>query len=269
MLDFPSMILITLYMIIGLLTGILSGLLGLGGGILIVPALAWLFSWQNFPSDLSMHMATSTSLAIVMLTTAVTTWSQQKRKAVAWEFLRYLVPGMVLGAIIGTSWGQYLSSQSLRYAFAAFCFILSIKLILTHEPSLAVKPIITSKAWLFFAGVVAGVLAGLLGIGGGAILIPILMWFGLSMPVVSGTAAACTFPTAVTGTILSIVVGLHISGLPAYSLGYIYLPAVLILGIGSMIAVPVGVALAHRLPEKIVKRIFGVILMLIAWKMTL
>lgn len=261
-------LLIIAYLAIGLLAGILSGLLGLGGGVVIVPALVAIFTWQKFPSDISMHMAAGTSLAVVMLTTASATWSQHKRKAVAWNYLKYLIPGMVIGAIIGVYLGERLSSQALRYAFAIFCVVLAYRLIFAKVKPLNAELRLYSKWALLTIALFAGVLAGLLGIGGGAIVIPLLMWLGLSMPMVSGTSAACAFPTAVTGSIFSMIVGLHYYGLPDYSTGFIYWPAAIILGVGSMIAAPAGVALAHRLPEKTVKRIFALILVLIAWQMS-
>lgn len=264
-----TILIIMAYIAIGLLSGILSGLLGLGGGIVIVPALVFIFSWQDFPKELYIHMATGTSLAVVMFTTAMAAWSQHKRNSVAWDLIPYLVPGMVLGAILGVISGKYMSAHALRYTFALFCFVLALKLIFAQGESVKVKRVSYSKQILILIGLLAGALSGMLGIGGGSILIPILMWLGLSMTSVSGTAVACAFPTAVTGTIISILVSLHSTALPPYSTGYIYWPAVFILAIISMLAAPVGVALAHRLPEKIVKRIFGVVLVFIAWKMAL
>lgn len=259
--------LIIAYIAVGLLSGILAGLLGLGGGIVIVPALVALFTWQDFSTDILMHLATSTSLVVVMLTSAIATWSQHQRNAVAWNYLKYLVPGMVVGAIIGVYLGKYLSSHVLRYAFAIFCIALVIRSMFTKHQSEHSLPKGFSNGVLIIAGLLAGTLAGLLGIGGGAIVIPILMWLGLPMPMVSATSAASVFPTAVTGSILSMAVGSHSSGLPPYSTGFIYWPAVALLGGGSILAAPIGVILGHRLPEKIVKRIFAVVLMLIAWQM--
>jgi len=261
-------LLIIAYLAVGVSAGVLSGLLGLGGGIVIVPALFAIFTWQKFPNDISMHMATGTSLAVVMLATASATWSQHKRKAVAWNCLKYLIPGMVIGAIIGVYLGESLSSQVLRYFFAIFCVVLAYRLIFEKAKLLNAKPRDYSKWVLLAIALFAGALAGLLGIGGGAIVIPLLMWLGLSMPMVSGTSAACAFPTAVTGSIFSMIVGLHYIGLPQYSTGFIYWPAAILLGVGSMVAAPVGVVLAHRLPEKIVKRIFAMVLVLIAWQMS-
>lgn len=259
--------LIIAYIAVGLLSGILSGLIGLGGGIVIVPALVALFTWQGFSDDVLMHLATSTSLAVVMLTTAMATWFQHKRNAVAWNYLQYLIPAMVVGAVMGVYLGKHLSSHVLRYVFAIFCFVLAVRLLFAKDQSVHSQPQVFSKGILMIVGLLAGALAGLLGIGGGAIVIPILMWLGLSMPMVSGTSAASAFPTAVTGSIASMAVGLHYPGLPAYCTGFIYWPAVVLLGGASILAAPVGVALAHRLPEKIVKRIFAVVLMLIAWQM--
>lgn len=259
--------LIIAYIAVGILSGILSGLLGLGGGIVVVPGLVVLFAWQGFSNEILMHLASSTSLVVVMLTSAIATWSQHQRNAVAWNYLLYLVPGMVLGAIIGVYLGKHLSSDMLRYAFSTFCFVLAIRSIFAKSQSEYSQPPGFSKKVLIIAGLLAGALAGLLGIGGGAIVIPLLMGFGLSMPMVSATSAASVFPTAVTGSLFSVSASIHYPGLPPYCTGFIYWPAVILLGGASILAAPIGVALAHRLPEKIVKRIFAVVLMLIAWQM--
>jgi uncharacterized membrane protein YfcA len=214
------------------------------------------------------YVSVGTSLAIVTLTTASAAWSQHKRGSVAWNHLKIIIPGMVIGAILGVFLGRYLSSDIIQKIFAAFCLILSIRMF-WQKSSRPKKPwkVLLKKPFLFLVALLAGALSGLIGIGGGAIIIPILMAMGLSMPVVSGTSAACAFPTALTGAIFSVIAGLHSGNLPAYSTGYIYWPAALIIGVISLFAASWGVKLSHRLPEKVVKKIFGGILILIAWQM--
>lgn len=253
------------YVLIGLCAGLLSGLLGLGGGVVIVPSLLLIFSWQQFDSTKIMQLATSTSLAAIVTTSMMTTWVQSKRKTVQWGVLKWLVPGMMLGALLGIVLGQYLPSHWLKALFAFFCLIQAIKMILgktavkTHEPH-KVATIIP-----FMLSVIIGMSSGLLGIGGGILVIPLLLWYGLAVPQVSATSAASAFPTALSGAVTAMVVGWHTEGLPAYCLGFVYWPAALVIGLSSLVASPVGVWLVHRLPVEVVKRIFGVILLIVAF----
>lgn len=257
------LILLIAYVLVGILSGIFSGLLGLGGGIIIVPALVALGS--------SVHVAAGTSLAIVALTSVSAAWSQHKRGSVAWNYWLMLVPGMMIGVLGGALLGHHLSSVIIRDIFAIFCIILSVKMFFSDgEPKnniLLGTPKVLAQLILFLAGLFAGILAGLLGIGGGVVVIPILIGLGLAMPMVSGTSVACAFPTSVIGAIASAVAGLHIANLPPYSTGYIYWPAALIIGVISLFTAPIGVMLSHRFEEKVVKRIFSGVLVLIAWQM--
>lgn len=248
---------------IGVLSGILAGLLGLGGGIIIVPALIGL--------GYSVHIATGTSLAIVVLTSISAAWSHHKHHSVNWHYWLILTPGMIMGVMGGTLLSARLSSAVIRDIFAVFCIILASKIFFIDgkikKNILLNFSNVLNRIILFLIGLFAGVLAGLLGIGGGVIIIPILMGLGLSMPMVSGTSVACAFPTAVIGAVSSVIAGLHTANLPPYSTGYIYSPAALIIGGISAFMAPVGVALSHRFSEKRVRKIFGVILILIAWQM--
>ncbi|HRE31458.1 MAG TPA: sulfite exporter TauE/SafE family protein [Candidatus Berkiella sp.] len=255
------------YILTGLCAGLLSGLLGLGGGIVIVPALIALFSMQSFPHEHLMHIATGTSLATILITSFMTTWVQSKRKAVQWGVLKWLIPGTVLGALCGTVIGNYLPGHLLKTAFAFFCLLLSGKMLLGRTELIAKPERKIPLVLAFLFAWLIGICAGLLGIGGGVLVIPFLLWCGLEMPAVSATSAASTLPTATSGALSSMVVGWHISGLPSESLGYVYWPAALCIGLASLIAAPIGVLLVHRLPVLLVKRIFGGILLIVAWTM--
>lgn len=242
------MLVYLLYFLIGLVGGILSGLLGLGGGIVIVPALVAM--------GLSVHDATSTSLAAVMLTTAMVVGTQQRRHAIAWKTLQTLLPSMVIGAIAGVILARQLSADRLGDIFAIFCIVLAIKILLTKTAEQ--RLMIRSRVLIAMISLSAGVLSGLLGIGGGIVIIPVLMAMGLPMSVIGGTSAACIFPTALFGTLSTLWFD--------YGQGFLW-AAVGLIGLGSVVAVPAGVYLNHRLPEKIVQRIFAGMLLVIAWQM--
>lgn len=261
-------ILILSYLIIGLCAGLLSGLLGLGGGGVIVPALLALFSQLQFPAEHLMHIVTATSLAAIAITAAMTTWLQNKRKAVQWSVLKWLIPGMMSGACVGIVIANALPGYLLKNAFAFFCLLQGGTMLIgngqllptTAKPRLNILP-------AFLIAMIIGVCAGLLGIGGGILLIPFLLWYGLEMPAVSATSAASALPTALSGALSAMVVGWHIPGLPMESIGYVYWPAALTIGVASLVAAPFGVSLVHRLPVKWVKRFFGGILLIVAWTM--
>ncbi len=255
------------YMLIGVLAGLLSGLLGLGGGVVIVPALLALFSWQHFPQEFLMQMATGTSLATIVITALMTTFIQNKQKAVQWAVLKWLIPGMVLGALLGILIGAHIPGYMLKTGFAFFCLLLGIKMIVGNAKRTTIEKRPIPKGLPFFVAVLIGVSSGLLGIGGGVLVIPFLMWYGLDLPSVSATSAASTLPTAASGAVSAMVVGWHMAGLPANTVGYVYWPAALAIGIASIVTAPFGVWLVHRLPVSIIKRIFGSILLVVAWTM--
>ncbi len=256
------------YLIIGLCAGLLSGLLGLGGGIVIVPALLALFSQLQFPAEHLMHIVTATSLATIAITASMTTWLQNKRKAVRWSILKWLIPGMMSGAGMGVVIASVLPGHLLKTAFAFFCLLQSGRMLIgntqlsqtTPHPRLSLLPAL-------LMAIMIGICAGLLGIGGGVLVIPFLLWYGLEMPVVSATSAASALPTALSGALSAMVVGWHIPGLPKASIGYVYWPAALGIGLASLVAAPLGVWLVHRLPVVLVKRFFGGILLIVAWTM--
>lgn len=260
-------LLLAAYILTGLIAGLLSGLLGLGGGVVIVPALLALFSWQHFPQEFLMQMATGTSLATIVITALMTTVIQNKHKAVQWAVLKWLVPGMVLGALAGNIIGAHIPGHFLKTAFAFFCLLLGIKMIVGNAKMIASKEHHLPKVMPFIVSILIGMSSGLLGIGGGVLVIPFLMWYGLDVPSVSATSAASTLPTAASGAVSAMVVGWHILGLPAKSIGYVYWPAALSIGIASILAAPIGIWLVHRLPVPIIKRIFGSILLIVAWTM--
>ncbi|MGE3319724.1 MAG: sulfite exporter TauE/SafE family protein [Candidatus Berkiella sp.] len=252
-------------MFIGLGAGLLSGLLGLGGGVVIVPSLLMIFSWQQFPNAQMMQIATSTSLAVIVTTSIMTTWVQSKRKTVKWHVLKWLVPGMMFGALLGIVVGQYLPSHLLKTTFAFFCIIQAIKMILGQTPTKTHELRKVTIIIPFLLSVIIGMSSGLLGIGGGLLVIPLLLWYGLAVPEVSATSAASAFPTALSGAATAMVVGWHIPELPPQCWGFVYWPAALVIGLSSLVAAPLGVWLVHHLPVLIVKRIFGGILLFVAF----
>jgi len=260
------MLVLMAMVLIGLIAGLLSGLLGLGGGAIMVPALVFLFKYQGIPTADIMHLAIATSLGAMMFTTGMATWSHHKRKAVNWSLLKIFLPGTIWGAMIGVGVGRYISTHRLSQLFALVTIIIGIYMILfTKEKkhtNIRPLPII-----LFIFALLVGNLAGMIGIGGGIILIPIFLWLGLSMKEASANTVACAFPTVTTGALAAILIGWHIKGLPPMTLGYVYWPGAVIIGSVSVFSTHLGVHFAHRLPMMLSKRLFGILLLFIAWRM--
>ena len=201
-----------------------------------------------------------------MLISLVTTVLQHRRKAVKWFLLKWIIPGTMLGSFLGFWIAKQLTTETLQLIFAFFCVLLGIKLII--KPSTFFKKVETiSGPILFILSIIVGIAAGLLGLGGGILLMPLLLFYGLSMVQVSATTAACIFPTAASGALAAMWLGSHLTNLPPYTTGFIYWPAVFLLGIGSLLSVPLGVRFSHQIPENHLKRGFGLILFIVAWRM--
>ncbi len=255
------------YLIVGFLTGVLSGLLGIGGGVIMVPALVFVYTGHAYGGDYLMQLATGTSLAAMVITTLMTTWANQKHGTIRWRMLSSLIPGTVLGALLGVWVAKEIHTQVLQIFFAVFAILLGLKLLIGKKEHTPKKATSLHPFIIFILGIGIGILSGLLGVGGGILLIPLLLWLGLSMKQASATSAGCAIMTAASGAIMAVIAGWHIPGLPEQSLGFVYWPVSLILGIASMFGAPLGVKLAHRLPVHVVKRVFGAVLWAIAVEM--
>lgn len=255
------------YLVIGFITGVMSGLLGIGGGVIMVPVLVALFDAKAYGGAHLMQLATGTSLAAMIITTMMTTYANQKHGSVNWSMLKVIIPGMITGALSGVWIAKGIHTQSLQTIFALFAILLGFKLLLGSKKQVTKAPFTLHPIIIFLFATGIGILSGLLGIGGGIILVPLLLWFGLSMIQASATSAACSFPTACAGATMAMIAGWHIAGLPEFTLGFVYWPVSLILGVASMVGAPLGVKLAHRLPVHTVKRVFGLVLCAIALRM--
>ena len=169
-----------MYLILGLLAGVIAGLLGLGGGIVIVPGLLAIFNLQHFPENHLMHMATATSLASISITTPMVVLLQHQRQRLQWSTLRWLIPTTMCGALLGVWTSKFLSTHLLKIGFGLFLFGMGLNILLKPEYlsfSKSPKPF-----WLsFIFSLFVGILSGLLGIGGGILLIPLLLWMGFGM----------------------------------------------------------------------------------------
>lgn len=254
-----------LYLLTGMLAGIIGGLLGLGGGIIIVPALLFLFIQQDMPAAILMHMAVATSLATIIFTSISATWAHHRHGAVSWAIVRQFGPGIIIGAMAGAVVADHLPSGSLRTAFGIFELLVAVQIGSGMNPPAHRQ--LPGAGGMSIAGLVIGAMSTFLGIGGGTLTVPVLLWCNVNMRQAVATSSACGLPIAVAGTVAMVIAGRDFSHLPAGTTGYVYWPAALAILIASMLFAPLGAKLAHTLPVAVLKRIFAIVLALIGIRM--
>ena len=256
-----------LYLTLGAFAGVMAGLLGVGGGLIIVPVLAWIFHGQQINEAMIMHLAIGTSLATIVVTSISSVRAHHRRGAILWPVVWQLTPGIVIGAWLGAAVADALPSAALQKIFAAFVLAVAAQMAFGAKPA-PHRGLPGMTGMLATGGVIGGVSA-IVGIGGGSLTVPFLIGCNAAMRQAVATSAACGLPIALAGSIGFIVTGLNAAGLPAWSLGYVYGPALVGIAAASMLSAPLGAKLAHTLPTEILKRVFAVFLTLVGIKMLL
>lgn len=256
---------LVMYLGIGMVAGLLAGLLGVGGGIVIVPMLVASFTFKDMPYDSTMHLALGTSMASIIFTSVASFRGHHKHGAVHWEIVRRIIAGILLGTFLGTGIAGRLSTGFLTVFFVVFLYYVALQLLLDQKP--APSRTLPGRWGIFGAGNLIGVVSSLVGIGGGSLSVPFMIWCNIPVHKAIGTSAAIGFPIAIAGTAGYIINGLGATGLPQHCLGYVYLPAFAGLVCASVFTAPLGVKLAHSLPVGRLKRIFAVLLLATASRM--
>lgn len=255
------------YLATGAVAGVLAGLLGIGGGLVIVPALAALFALQGFPAGQLMHFALGTSLATIVPTSIASLLAHQRRGSVHWDAVRSLTPGIVLGALAGAWLAGHSSSNGLRVVFGCFEVLVALQLAFGRQPG--AHRGLPGAPGQGLAGALIGAVSSLLGIGGGTLTVPYLRWNGVDIRVAVGTAATCGLPIAIAGTAGYVIAGLGLAEAPGMNSGFVYWPALAGIVLASVPMAPLGAGLAHRLPRNVLLRIFALVLAVIGVKMIL
>ncbi|ADJ27579.1 sulfite exporter TauE/SafE family protein [Nitrosococcus watsonii] len=246
------------YLALGALVGTLAGLLGIGGGLVIVAVLVHLFSAQGIGNGLTMHMAIGTSQATIVMTSIAAIWAHHRQRGVLWPIMAAMASGIVLGALLGAVIAEALSGQVLKGLFGSFALLIAWRMGVDIHPA-AVHSL--PRRWILaLMGALIGTVSALFGIGGGSLTVPYLVWHSIPMRNAVGTASACGFPLAVSGTCGFVWMGWDKLGLPAWSSGYVYWPAAVSIVATSMLFAPLGARLAHRLASITLKRIFAIFL---------
>lgn len=253
------------YGALGAFAGLLAGLLGVGGGLVIVPVLALIFHQAGMTPSVIMHMAIGTSLATIVFTSLSSVWAHHRHGAVMWTAFRDLTPGIVFGAMLGAMVADSLPSDSLKTFFGLFELMVALQMGLNILPS--PKFGLPGAVGMGVAGGVIGMVSAIVGIGGGTMTVPFLQWCHVSMRQAVATSAACGLPIALTGAVGFLITGWGEAAIPEAGTGYIYWPAFLGIVAASIVFAPLGARLAHWLPAPLLKRFFSLFLALLAMGM--
>lgn len=251
---------------IGALAGVLAGLLGIGGGLVIVPAMTALLLAQGAALDLAVPMAVATALGSMLLTSASSAWAHARRRNLDRFAAVRLGPAVAVGSALGAWLATSIPGEVLARIFALLVALIALRMLLALEPApRAIRPAL--RGWWWF-GPVSGALSAMIGIGGGSFNVPYLRFNGYSMLSAVGTAAACGWPIALAGTAAFMLQGLGRVEWPG-SVGFVHLAGALTIGVVGALTAPAGVWLAGRISSTALTRLFALFLLLVAGRMAL
>ena len=258
-----ELLLIVELALLGIGTGFLAGLLGIGGGMLMVPFITIIMSHRGVAPDLAVKMAIATSMATIIFTSMSSVWAHHRRGGVRWDIVKRLAPGIVAGSIIG-SLGVFalLKGSYLAIFFGLFVSFSATQMFLNKKPTPARQ--MPGAAGQFAAGSFIGFLSGLVGAGGAFISVPFMTWCNVPIHNAVATSAALGFPIAVANVLGYVISGQTVQNLPDASFGYIWLPALVVIAICSFLTAPLGARAAHSIPVGKLKRVFACVLYVLA-----
>ena len=255
------------YLAIGAATGFFAGLLGIGGGTIIVSSLVLMFVAHGFPPDYVMHMAIGTSLAAIMSGAWASFRTHHRHNSVDWAVVRVMIPGLLVGVLAGAVLARFVTTTFLKAFFLGFMALIIAQLVLNLKPKAARA--LPGKVGLTAMALFIGVSSSLFGGGAAAIGVPFLTWCNMTTHRAIGTVAAMGFPVAIAGAVGYALAGISAPGLPAWSVGFIYLPAFVGISLASLLVAPYGARLAHKLKGPTLRRIFAIFLIALGVKVGL
>ena len=264
--DMWNIEMILVMLAVGSIAGFIAGLLGIGGGMIIVPVVLWVLQMKGLGGiEHAQHLAVGTSFAIMVFTTFSSVMAQQRKGSVDWAVVRRMAPGMVVGVIIGSMLAKRLSNEALQVFFIVFVVLVALKTLTDAKP----KPTrsLPGPAGLAAVGSLFGMASSWVGIGGGSLSVPFMLYCNVPVRTAVGTSAGLAWPIAVAGAVGYLYSGWNVAGLPEGTLGFWYLPAVAVLSVATMLFAPLGVKAAHKLPPEKLKLAFGLLLLVIAARM--
>ncbi|MDF3055130.1 MAG: rane protein [Gammaproteobacteria bacterium] len=260
--------LILIYAAIGATAGLLAGVLGLGGGLVIIPALTFIFAHQPdiVPANNMMHFVVGTSLASILPTTLFALRAHLRHKSIDPNLLKQLIPGIIMGTIAGSILASFLHTNTVKTLFGIFVLLVAIRMFISRESSSTRQLGIWGRR---IGSFIIGNIAGILGVGGGVLTTPWLNHFSIPIRQAIATSTACGVVISLAGIASYTLTGISDGVSISWGTGYIYWPAVLAISILSPIFAHFGVSISHRLPTKILKNIFAVFVSIVGVKMLL
>ena len=245
--------------LLGITIGFIAGLLGIGGGMLMVPFIMYFLTQMGTGSEITLKMAIATAMSTIVFTSISSVRAHHKMQAVRWDIVKGLAPGIVLGSLV-SSVGVFsiFKGSTLAYFFEGFVFFSATQLFINKKPKPSRQ--IPGNPGMFAAGSTIGLLSGLVGAGGGFISVPFMVWCNVSIRNAVATSAALGFPIALANTLGYIASGWTLDGRPLGSIGFIWTPGMILIATCSVLSAPIGVRVAHTLPVKQLSRIFAVML---------
>jgi len=249
------------YLLLGAVAGMLAGMLGIGGGLIIVPVLAFTFKAQGFDEEIIMHLALGSSLATIVVTSLSSIRTHHLHGAVMWPVVARLSGGIVVGALCGAWLADQLAGSRLQKLFALFTLLVAAQMAFELRPAASRQ--LPRAAALAVVGGGIGLVSAIVGIGGGTMTTPFLLWCNSAARRAIATSAACGLPIAVAGAAGYWLAGVDVASLPAGSSGYLYWPAVVGVVASSVVFASFGARLTHRLPVSLLKKGFALLLLVI------
>ncbi|MDG1581240.1 sulfite exporter TauE/SafE family protein [Pseudomonas sp. GOM6] len=250
-----------LYLLLGAAAGVLAGLFGVGGGIIIVPVLVFSFTAQGIDPAVLTHLAVGTSLATIVFTSINSVLEHQRKGAVLWPIFAWMTLGILLGAGLGSLTAAAINGPLLQKIIGVFAIVIAIQMGLELKPR--ASRAVPGRLGLTAAGGLIGWASAIFGIGGGSLTVPFLTWRSVSMQQAVATSSACGLPIAVASALSFMVIGWQEPGLPSWSVGFVYLPAMAGIAITSMFFARFGARLAHKLSPRLLKRLFALLLLVV------
>lgn len=247
------------FVIAGAFAGVCAGLFGIGGGMIIVPALVWIFTAYHFPPEVVTHLAVGTSLATIIITSISSLTAHHKRGGIRWEVWRSMALGLIIGSLVGAGIADRINGQALQALIGIGALLVALKMLFFSNKEQLGKPL-PHKGVQFGAGTGIGMASSIFGIGGGSLTVPFLNWVGLPMKQAVGTSAACGLPIAIAGALGFAWFGQDVANLPEGTIGFVHIIGFFCISAASFITAKFGAKLAHQLPAATLKKSFGVLL---------
>lgn len=255
---------IAAFLLLGAFAGFMAGLLGIGGGGIMVPLLTSIFLAQGIAPDYVVHLALGTSMASIVMTSLSSMKAHHAKGGVLWPVVRIMAPGVIIGTFAATFLAAKISSVHLAIFFSVFMAYVAFNMFRSRKTDAGAKA--ATKAEMVTVGTGIGAVSAIVSIGGGSLTVPYLNWRSIDIRKAIGTSAAVGLPISVAGTLGYLLNGHQGMDIP-YAIGLVYWPGVFLISCASFITAPLGAKLAHKLPVGALKKVFGVLLMLLSMKM--